>query len=201
MLRFLSISVLVVLLTACSGYRHLTSDAGLESFLSRSPGGLVYKSGFNFKAYYFSGIMVIKPEEESIRIQFLSELGPTIMDFRLLKDKMEVIKMIESLQKKVFMAQMEYDLRLLLQAGIYHQGKAKLMKSERGNAKYKIKGRDNNIFFVNQTSGQIERGFRRGIGYEKVEVAYDYEGQNSVPHTMTLTHNMIDIKLRLSLLN
>ncbi len=126
MLRFLLISLFIFFIAGCAVHKKQPANqAQLQSFLAKSHNGLIYRSSFNYKKHHISGLVVIKPEKEDIRVQFLTELGPAIMDFRLKKEKMEIIKLLDELKKDVFLTQLEYDLRLLLMANLFQEGEIK----------------------------------------------------------------------------
>lgn len=201
MMRFLLISSFFLFISGCAvNKKQPTNHAKPHSFLTKSHKGLIYKSSFNYKEHHFSGIVVIIPEKKDIRVQFLTELGPAIMDFRLNSEKMEIIKLMGEFKKDVYLTQLEYDLRLLLMANLFQGGEIKYKMKRNKLLKYKIKGKKSNMIFVHEKNNSIVKAQRNGIGLDKVTVNYYYADNSEIPKTIILDHKMISMNLKLSLI-
>ncbi len=201
--RFLSISLLLFFLTACVVRKSIpVNNTVPKSYVSNAQEGLIYRSTFNFRKHHFSGLIVIKAEIEDIRILFMSELGPTIMDLRLTRSDMEAVKIVEWLNRGAFLTQFEHDLRLLLLANLYFHGELKQKNDKEQLARFKVKGKKKMTISCNENlSNRVVTAERKGMLFDKVSVVFDYTDNGNIPVTMVLEHKLLNINLKLMRLN
>jgi hypothetical protein len=195
--RLLSISLSLVLFFSCSPGRQLSGQlTPPKSYVSEAADGLIYKASFSYKEYNFSGLMVIKPEGDDIRIALLSELGPTIMSFRLTPETMEVLDMVDILKKKLVLKQLEYDLRLMSLAGLHQNEKVRFKKKIDGQNKYKLGGKKHMIVYSIE-NGNVILAKRKGIGFDRATVEFNFEEGGSAPSRIVMEHSLVDLNLKL----
>jgi len=126
MTRFLKLSsclLFVVLLGACSPYRHLTfhTDA-TESAMKYKPVfdkklyRCVVDGHFLFKKFHLSGLLFFKKlEDKSTRVVFQNEMGFAFFDFEWDKnDSFKVNQIIPQLDKPALVKTLQKDLSIVL---------------------------------------------------------------------------------------
>lgn len=74
---------------------------------------LFYESQVSFKKNSFGGLFIVKPEEEAVRVSLTSKFGFKIFDFRLFKDSLETIYIVETLDKKIIKKVLYRDFQML----------------------------------------------------------------------------------------
>lgn len=200
-IRFLLINLLVLFISGCATKLVHSNTSTPKSFISQTQKGLVFRSTFEYKSHHFSGLIVAAPENENVRIKFLSEMGPTIMDFRFTPENMEVIKMPVKLNKKLLLKQLELDLRLTFLMNLHQRGKIKIVKQKKELITYKVTQKKKHTLVIEKNKDfKIVKAQRRGIGFDRVSVNFIYGKKNKIPETITLEHSIVDLELKLSLI-
>ena len=200
---FLLISIALTLTTGCAVNKNSTRGLSYpESFLKSTSKAMVFRSTFDYKDYHFSGLIVVKPVADTIVVNFMSEIGPTIMAFHILRNRMVVTKTIEVLNKRILLKHLERDLRLLLMANLYFLAKVRHLGMDKEYALFRASGKKKHLIFSESTSlHRVEQASYRGVLFDKVEAKYEYLRQNSIPKSITLEHSMVDLKMKWNLLN
>jgi len=123
------ISLSVILFSACHfsvchSYKKVKSDEtkrNFDTYFSDSDSSYLYQSEIRFMKNYYSGMMVIKHQSDSVsRVVFLTEMGIKVFDFEIrnplnYKDFYKVFYIMEPLSKKIIQKTLANDLGLLLQ--------------------------------------------------------------------------------------
>ncbi|MDW7693439.1 hypothetical protein R9C00_01695 [Flammeovirgaceae bacterium SG7u.111] len=190
---------LLLFCASCSTSKQVNTHKVLpKSFLDEASKGVIFRTTVDFKDYHFSGLVVVKPDQKGIHIRFMSELGPTVMAFRLTEEKMEAIKLLEQLQKDVFLTQLENDFRLLLMANRYYNGEVIYKKRKKEEMHLaKVKGKETHRFWLDETRNRILKAERKSTGVDKVMVDYTYEA-SAIPKTIVVEHKIAGLRLKLT---
>ena len=116
---------LIISLQLCScsstkglGTTETSEGASIQRF---SPLGsisepVLFKASIGIYKDHYSGLFLIKrmPEESSIRVLFLSELGLSLMDLEYREDEFEVVNVQEFLNRPALLKTLQNDFRTLL---------------------------------------------------------------------------------------
>jgi hypothetical protein len=129
MRNLILISLFVVLFSGCHfsvchSYKKAKTDEikrHFGSYFSDSDSSYLYMSEIRFMKNYYSGLTVIKKQNDSIsRVVFMTEMGIKVFDFEIQnplnnKDFYKVFYIMEPISKKVIQKTLTNDIGLLLQ--------------------------------------------------------------------------------------
>lgn len=168
-----------------------------KPFLELSEDGLVYNAGFQYKAHYFSGVLVIKSTDEGQHVIMLSKMGPTIMDFIMhAEGHVTWNKKVETIDKPVFEKALIKDFRTLLLTPLYDPDKIKYLRHGR------IRVKKHEKLLLKMEGDRVKSSENRGvINLFKTFVSYSYVDGETVPSEICLTHRNLKLKIELNQLS
>ena len=122
MMRFLKISILILLFYSCSlpttkGYleKSVIKKNVENIYFSNEETDYVYKAKINLYKKDFGGILIIKKTgTEQHRIVFTTEFGSKIFDFQITKGVFKINFILEELNKKVVLSTLQNDFYILV---------------------------------------------------------------------------------------
>jgi hypothetical protein len=200
MRNLILISLLVFLFSACHfsvcrSYKRVKSDAinrNIDSYFCNTDSSYLYQSEIRFMKNYYSGMMVIKHQSDSVsRVVFLTEMGIKVFDFEIrnplkYKDYYKVFYIMEPMSKKIIQKTLANDLGLLLQnAG---ESDKKYYISKNNQNVVKIKNNCKHFFYLfEKDKGDFKVIDINSLCFKKVEVFF-YGKPGLPPDSMNIHH-------------
>ncbi|MBL3656832.1 hypothetical protein [Fulvivirga sediminis] len=156
---------------------------------------LVYNAVFQYKEYSFSGLMVLKKQEEDYRVVLLSKLGPTIMDFLLTENGLEYITAPEVMKKKIVANLMEQDFDLLVLQKL--EDEQKIRNKGKG---FKVKGKQPIKIMLDEEARIIEAKTNKFFSILKSRALFYHTNDDAIPDEICLSHKFVKMKIEMNLL-
>ncbi len=163
----------------------------------------VYKAQFDVFGRHFSGLLAIKPDTNNpadYRVAFLSEMGITLLDMTYREGEFEVIKVIDEMDRKQVINNIQSDVALLISRPLTGNYRTATYKTENTGShllKVKYKGKHRK-YYVN-TGYQIE-SIREVYSPLKKTLIQCLNYQNDLPETILIKHKPVNLKLELNLI-
>lgn len=164
-------------------------------YIHEAEDGLVYNTAFQYKDYYFSGLVVLKKEENGYHIIMLSKLGVSIVDFVLTINGLIWSKSPRRMDNPVVKSAFQKDFNLLLLTALTQPGKIKPKADGfkfKGGQKIKIK--------LDEAGRVTQAETKKGLNLIKATSVFYYLDADNIPDEICLTHRFIKMKMEMSLL-
>lgn len=144
----------------------------------------LYEMNFNYKKNAFSGVLIIKKYSENVlRTTLTSKFGMKIFDFKLSKDSLETLYLVEQLDKKIIKKLYYKDMQMIFPflfdvAKIRERKKEVVLKKKCKKIRY----------FYNPEIYKTNRGL---FGHPKSDIEFAEENQSFT----TIIHPLINLKI------
>lgn len=203
-MRFLIVSIFIVLLTSCASvtknYILLPQKKMLKiknNYFSDNEKDYVYKVKIDIYGNYIGGIIVIKRLAESHhRIVFTTEFGAKMLDFEIKNGELIKNKVVKNLDRKIILNTLKNDFEILLRES------ADILESYSFNENliYKTPQRKLfNLYFFNQGK-QLFKIVNTSKHKEKMEILFsDFE--ENTPQSIHFNHRNIKLRINLKKIN
>ncbi|MBT0607742.1 hypothetical protein [Aequorivita echinoideorum] len=202
MIRFLAISLFIVLVTAgCSlktteGLREVTVAQPTISnpYFSNAEVDYVYKAKIALYDKNFGGILIIKKTgSDSHRVVFTTEFGSKLFDFYFEGENFQKNFIIPEMDKKLVVKTLEQDFRLLISEKIQVLEE---FDSEAQNIYKTDIGKNFGFYFFEKDSRRLRKIVKASKRKEKVTIDFKIVEEN-IAQSITLQHE--NFKLRIEL--
>lgn len=198
-MRFLLISCLVILVTACGSYPkkqnltpvEATKEIVTNPYFADPAKDYVYKSNIDVYGNSFGGLLIIKKiDTKHYRIAFTTEMGNKLFDFSFLNDEFKVNYCIDELNRKLLLNVLKKDFNTLITENLrikqqFESHKNRIFESELYGKKH--------FYFL---SNQLDKIVRVGNGKEKVIFKFENIKDN-VAGKIAIIHNNIKLNINL----
>jgi len=200
MRNLILISCLFLVFSGCNislfhPYHKVKNDGivhNLSSFFNNVDSSYLYQAEIRFMKNYYSGIMVLKPQNDSLtRVVFMTEMGIKIFDFEIsnplkYKNNFKVYYIMEPMSKKIIQKTLATDIGLLLLDGNNFPVNNYIDNNEKQIVRVKNHGK--RFFYMfgkdHQQYNQIKVNTRC---HKKTEVDF-YRYQNQSPDSIKINH-------------
>jgi len=200
--HFILISLVVVACSSCKSTVPLQDlPHGFGSPYYQSANSLIYRAVFNYKDYHFSGLTVIKSvDADNMRVVFLSEFGPTILDLEIKDQGYTTHQVIEQLDRPMLLRLIAQDFRLILLSDLKDPDKVLLKNKVNKEMIYKVKGALVGFYTYHAPRQKILSVERKGgVGKPTTSISFEYQA-HEVAEKINLVHKGLDLDLTLTLL-
>ncbi|MBI5542108.1 MAG: hypothetical protein HY951_18775 [Bacteroidia bacterium] len=200
MRNLILISLVVILLNSCTlllfdSHKKLQKAnltvKNLNSYFNNSDSSYLYQTEIRFMKNYYSGLMVIKPQSDSItRAVFVTEMGVKIFDFEvrnplLFKKFYKVNYIIDPMSKKVITNALANDIGFLCQNGTVKYVDA---FSDSDRAVFRIRNKCKRYFYLYNSNEQKYCELKvNSILFKKAQVNF-YGINNTAPDSIKIQH-------------
>jgi len=207
--KLLILISILVFFVSCSTPKHLLPlSKGKASILSKDNFKPIFKD--KFKSFLFKttltygdkleqgGLLALKQlSEGNYRTIFMTKFGMTLFDFEFGENGFIVHKVLEQMDRKIFLKIIEQDLEMLLSRGVLGN-KATFFEKEPTPKKklvFKTKLNKKTHFFVQEGTHKItEIHQKRAVSI----LLSKYIAQ--IPHSINIQHHNIPLTMKLTLL-
>lgn len=196
-MRFLVISTIVLMLSACKSYHipdavksnHIAS--GFSNLYFSDPlKDYIYKANITVYGNQLGGILIVKKINDSThRIVMTTTFGNTLFDFEMIGDDFKVNYVMDDLNKKIILKTLRNDFKLLLKA------KHDIRETQETNTQYiyqSKEGRRYNYFIEDKISQQ----FISIVSSSKTKAKVKFEFK---PKSTTFAENIVIQHLNIQL--
>ncbi|WP_417265456.1 hypothetical protein [Brumimicrobium sp.] len=197
---FLITSVFILFTTACKHYK--VEGTKIESSKERTVVPYFNTAGkeylYNAKIDVFnnelSGILVVKKlDDKRKRLALLSEFGNTLLDFEMINNEVNVIYIMEDLNKKLIVAKLKKYFQLLVHSN--YEIKQTYSSENGSNIVSKLQGK--RIILRNNNNAQLISLQQVSVWREKVKIDFYGEGKHADSIHFKSLELPVKIKLRM----
>lgn len=192
MMRYLIISVFILLISSCSLpttknliEKEISKNEIENLYFSDLNKDYVYKAKIDVYGNKLGGILIIKKiVNDNHRVVFTTEFGNKLFDFLFMKDQVINNFIIEELDKKLIINTLQKDFRLLVsdQIKIINQ-----YDSKNSDVYKTVEGNRNNFYFINKNSYTLDKIVSTSKSKEKVEILYS-NIENKIANSILIIH-------------
>lgn len=151
-----------------------------------------------YKEHSFSGLFIVKHEEESTKIALVPQVGPKLFDFEITSDNQFVVHhCLEQLNRPIILKLIEQDVRLLLQLPNTIKQTNYLQNPGSNTAVKRLKTNKsvNYYFFDTKTGNLAALEAANTLGRKKTVIQLlDYS--DGFPKSIELIHQNIPLSLK-----
>lgn len=200
-MRPLGFSLLVLLSACASDYKGLQRSTLAGDCVGLKPTGFntsLYNTRIDVIGKHLSGLMLIKPMEDTYRVVFTNEAGVTFFDLSFGPgSEFKVVKVIPQLNKKAVIRLLQSDLSLML--GLPFRA-ADLDTFASGNEFFfgTAQKKETAYFITDKDCASLQR-LELGSA-RKRKVSITFSGAPSRPETIQIRHHTFDMVMNLHLI-
>ncbi|MCX6333614.1 MAG: hypothetical protein NT092_04830 [Bacteroidia bacterium] len=203
-------SIIILLLSGCSlslfnnfqpSSLPAASDKDSYSWFRKDAGRYLFQSSIDVYKNNFSGLLFVKPLEESYRILFITETGIKIFDMEFFKDgDYKLHYCLEEFNRKSIIKTLGNDLSLMLYS-ISENGKVKMMQEIDGRLIVKSKDRNGTRYCtINEKTNKVDDLIRTGTLSNKVNISF-FSIAGRQPDSIRISHYNLKLKINLTKLD
>jgi hypothetical protein len=203
--------LLILLLSGCSAslfnnYRVYDMQAAPDenscSWFREDTGRYLFQSSIDIYKNNFSGLLFVKPLNESHRILFITELGIKIFDMEFFrKGDFRIHYCLDEMNRKSITNTLGNDLSLMIY-NIADNGTAEVMQ-ERNEGRLAIKsedGRGTRYCLINKKTGKIDELIKTGTFAKKLNIKF-FSTAGTAPDSIVFTHYNLKLNIHLTRLD
>jgi len=203
MIRFLPISLCLLLFLACAAPQYSTStrqkspaSITVNSYFVDTSTVVTYRAVLDLAQQQITGTLVIRTyNDEQRRVALLSDMGQTLFDISVFKEEHVVNTILPAMDKKFLTSELANIFRVLTQPYNTHF----VMQSSVDTAQVyevKLKKRSNYYHYQNDILKRIHQ-----VGKRKPRLNIDFFSTSPLPQQITLLHSRFPLRISLSLQN
>lgn len=201
-IRNFIISGLLLLTCSCSvslteGYleKETSTSVVLNNYFSDSSKDYIYKANFEIYKHNLGGLLILKKiDNDRFRFVFTTEFGKKIFDFELIKGAFKTNYILNDLNKKMLINNLQQDLQLLVSEN------NKVEKAFANNMEMMFEvNYDNhtNYYYQQPKTQQLTKIVQSSKGKVKMIISFD-QIENALAKKVELTHKNIKLKIHLN---
>lgn len=204
-------SILILLLGGCSLSLHNTykpsppiPEKSKDSFswFREDTGRYLFQSSISIFRNNYTGLLFIKPLDESRRILFITETGIKIFDMEFFKTgDFKVHYLLEAMNRKSVVNTLGNDLSLMIY-NIADNDAVKIMKDKK-DGRLVVRSKDktgNRYCIIDDETGKVADLIRTGILTNKVKIKF-YSGTGILPDSIDISHCNLKLDIQLTRIN
>lgn len=167
------------------------------SYFSNAEMDYVYKTTISVYGNDISGIFIIKKiDAAKHRVVFTTDFGNKLMDFEISETDFKINSIVEELDRKILIATLKEDFRLLLQKNFANQkqfenSEAVVYESKDGNGY--------NLLYVSKSDQKLQKIVKTSKRKEKFSITFHSENNIFAEH-ISIVHQNIKLKIELNYL-
>ena len=175
-----------------------TANAALHTIFAGHKKSKVFNTSFEYKEYFVSGLMVLKPvSEDTFRVVFTTKTGQTLLDGALTVDKFDVLKVVQQLDRKLLLNLIANDLRLICFATA---NAIRTFEDASGRQMLRTKSPKGYLYYLFDANAKNYHKIIRGSKRRK-KVIVDLENyKNDFPEKITFAHQNFALTIAMKLL-
>ena len=202
---------MILLLSGCSAslfnnYRVYDIPAAPDmdscSWFRKDTGRYLFQSSIDIYKRNFSGLLFIKPLNESHRILYITELGIKIFDLEFFRTgNFKIHYCLDEMNRKSITNTLGNDLSLMIY-NIADNGTAKVMQ-EKNEDRLAIKSEDERgtrYCLINKSTGKVDELIKTGACREKLNIKF-FSTTVTAPDSIILKHYNLKLNIHLTKLD
>ncbi len=197
--KIIIIVVVIVFLQSCAitGLNSVSKSFEYEKILSDTSKTYIYRASLDLYDNDFSGMIIIKPQEDNFRIVFINEIGMKFFDIEVFEETHKVNHIFEPMNKKMLINLLVSDFRFILMNNLKSDFK---IYEEKGSGLIAIKPKGKKeVYFFNNQSKFPEKAVKYSIFRKMVFLTYE-DYKEEVPKHISIKHKNIKFSMDLKFL-
>lgn len=200
-----------MLLSSCSA-SHFNNYSGSDmpaamdkdsySWFREDTGRYLFQSSIDIYKNNFSGLLFVKPLNESHRILFITELGIKIFDMEFFRaGDFRIHYCLDEMNRKSITNTLGNDLSLMI-SNIADNGTARVMQ-EKNEGRLAVKskdGRGSRYCLINQKTGKVDELIKTGTFANKLNIKF-FSATGTAPDSIVFTHYNLKLNIHLTKLD
>lgn len=185
----LFLSSLLALLAGCAplrGYQKIKTIGTAEGVVQpvTSDSAQLYRAEIDVLNKHFSGLLLVKSTTDSTtHLTFVSEVGMTIFDFRVVNKTIELVSILDPLNKASLVAVLKQELSRLILLDLFVYPSEYFRNGDKTALRQKNKYRS---YYFADRHGRAERIIIKGWLFRKALITYQYSDQYEQPSRLEL---------------
>lgn len=178
-----------------TSFRPVSKEFSFTKILSDKSSSYIYKANINLYDNYFSGLIIIKPQEKSHRIVFLNEIGMKFFDIELLPDSFKVHHIFEPMNKKMFIKLLVSDIKFILMNDI--NSDIKYLREKKSDSDViKPKGKKE-VYYFDKKTHLPQKAVRYSLIRKNTFMTYK-EYKDDIPKKISINHKNIKFAMEMT---